>query len=1235
MRGAGVRPIDPGIGARAQAGEEEAARAGGGGDQGDEEVNPCCGIVGCVVKDTPQHVTELGVHYREHHSVAEITDAILQGKGLTRCDLCGLPYPRVTVHRRACRGANGVRPDEVPRSVGKNLLTELGKFFTDKAPLGSFALIEIGARSVKKVKGAEAPIGFMYDKVCTWLVKDSTNLAAWAALYGIVRLVLTKTPGMKKGFNEVPSIKEKVRRLVDTCDVERAWKEALPPKKKGAAAGADLLQHSIEDDVKVVEAYIEEFQVGKAVARCTPSPLVPLNDLTRQTVASKFKRTRLNEQQLWADFAGKHGPTSDEIENAFKVSGTQELHAITIGTKLINCLQSNRMASATGGRAEHLQAAVAQGGEKLALVVAMMGNDLVPLEVRMQNKVQEGVTLCKPNDDPADTSVPKWEENGVRPVLAQEPLAKAGCKAKVAAWTKGVQSRLVQAGAVGTGVSSGGAAGAKASQAVYECYPNAHGNFKDISNAFPELAHAAIFASAEKLEPLMPGYCRHLAANLTFIQVAYFTNDKGERERIESDDGTGMGTTDGSLIFDTTYATEVLEPLKEMFPFPKMVMLAGNHDDLIYFANNDYFAAISNEYDRLVKEKCDNRPNQKKDIILTKPGLEGTDHDVRRVLHQLNEWDTKPRRIVHAWNFNGVSIGLHSERVKAAKVKGLQYKAMLEKIINLVDHRLKRQHALIVLSLAVKPAARLGHIGRDVEPTVAMHAALESDASFVRLMAKIFRITVEQLLEMENFGGTITRFGMKSTHGGANCQLMSNSLEASSLAAVLDTLRLVAILVPSLEHILFNPTRWREKVATQLEGGGFINGELVGEGDRVPISFLNEAVDSFNYIMPRLALCKDEMADETDPNKMMATSVWKRFTKDGLAPGNLANFDVHKAMPKGLKLQKAFNFAVSYDLYITYTMNPETIDWVKASVRAAAQQGAGSWLNMFGVARHMALDDLAVLVGLWTRFTVKYIGIIDEYSRCTARCRNEKIDMYDEEIDIMRHFFGVHATSCGACSARLKRHNAVLDVWGAILRECGYTWLRKEIATSLRSGRRGDGLATRMATNPRKEVHDVTISHPLGKAIIRPQTKFEDACTAAAERTKAAKHAQGCWQRSLDFKAIAMTTFCGLGKIMRDYINEEFRQRIAQLKEEGEDQWQAIAWRNGLMARLAVAVLRGNAEMVEETVSHHSREEIRAAQERRRQGGGRAAQGQPMAQEGDGMTMDSDIDSFDGSGDES
>ena len=58
-----------------------------------------------------------------------------------------------------------------------------------------------------------------------------------------------------------------------------------------------------------------------------------------------------------------------------------------------------------------------------------------------------------------------------------------------------------------------------------------------------------------------------------------------------------------------------------MFPFPKMVMLAGNHDDLIYVANNDYFAAISNEYDRLVKEKCDNRPNQKKDIILTKPGL--------------------------------------------------------------------------------------------------------------------------------------------------------------------------------------------------------------------------------------------------------------------------------------------------------------------------------------------------------------------------------------------------------------------------------------------------------------------------------------------------------------------------------------------------------------------------------------------------------------------------------------
>ena len=117
-------------------------------------------------------------------------------------------------------------------------------------------------------------------------------------------------------------------------------------------------------------------------------------------------------------------------------------------------------------------------------------------------------------------------------------------------------------------------------------------------------------------------------------------------------------------------------------------------------------------------------------------------------------------------------------------------------------------------------------------------------------------------------------------------------------------------------------------------------------------------------------------------------------------------------------------------------------------------------------------------------------------------------------------------------------------------------------------------------------------------------------------------------------KPIAMTVFGGLGKVMRDYINEEFRQRIAQLKEEGEDQWQAIAWRNGLMARLGIAVLRGNAAMVEETVSHHSREEIHAAQERRRNGGGRAAQERPATQEGDGTMMDSDVDSFDGSDEE-
>ena len=157
-----------------------------------------------------------------------------------------------------------------------------------------------------------------------WVEKEPTNLAAWAALFGLPRLILTKSAGKPKGYNESPSIKEKVRRLIDTCDVQKMWEEAIPKvkKRKPGEERIDLLQHSIKDDVLVVKELINDFQVGKAVARCTPSPLVPLNDVTRETVRSKFKLTGENEKALWPDFAKEFGPTDEEINNAFKVSGT-------------------------------------------------------------------------------------------------------------------------------------------------------------------------------------------------------------------------------------------------------------------------------------------------------------------------------------------------------------------------------------------------------------------------------------------------------------------------------------------------------------------------------------------------------------------------------------------------------------------------------------------------------------------------------------------------------------------------------------------------------------------------------------------------------------------------------------------------------------------------------------------------------------------------------------------------
>ena len=61
-----------------------------------------------------------------------------------------------------------------------------------------------------------------------------------------------------------------MRRLIDTCDVQKMWEEAIPKvkKKKPGEERIGLLQHSIKDDVLVVKELINDFQVGKAVARC-------------------------------------------------------------------------------------------------------------------------------------------------------------------------------------------------------------------------------------------------------------------------------------------------------------------------------------------------------------------------------------------------------------------------------------------------------------------------------------------------------------------------------------------------------------------------------------------------------------------------------------------------------------------------------------------------------------------------------------------------------------------------------------------------------------------------------------------------------------------------------------------------------------------------------------------------------------------------------------------------------
>ena len=59
------------------------------------------------------------------------------------------------MHAKYCRGANGVRPMEVARAVGKDLMTEMAKFFTHKVTLLSPQLIEVGAKTVRKLNGAE------------------------------------------------------------------------------------------------------------------------------------------------------------------------------------------------------------------------------------------------------------------------------------------------------------------------------------------------------------------------------------------------------------------------------------------------------------------------------------------------------------------------------------------------------------------------------------------------------------------------------------------------------------------------------------------------------------------------------------------------------------------------------------------------------------------------------------------------------------------------------------------------------------------------------------------------------------------------------------------------------------------------------------------------------------------------------------------------------------------------
>ena len=146
-------------------------------------------------------------------------------------------------------------------------------------------------------------------------------------------------------------------------------------------------------------------------------------------------------------------------------------------------------------------------------------------------------------------------------------------------------------------------------------------------------------------------------------------------------------------------------------------------------------------------------------------------------------------------------------------------------------------------------------------------------------------------------------------------------------------------------------------------------------------------------------------------------------------------------------------------------------------------------------------------------------------------------------------------------------------------------------------GRRVDAVASNPFVSRRKEAIDFTIGCPTcAKYLTDEATLDPTSVTKLLEKDKHDKHGAAAARIDVDFTAIALTTYAGIGdEILNKHVNPYFNDLREKELKEGGNGWKTSQRRLRFLEKNSIVMCRGNADMIRRATPYQKAVAIRRA----------------------------------------